>query len=489
VPRYTIAALALFAALPACDDTPSYELRWDVAQRGEPDPKDRPRLTHAFQCSQLGIMAVTVTAIDELGDVANVDVFPCFPEEFEQPDRKVAGSELRSGKYALEVRGVQRDREPWIDPVVLANLPEETDEGFDELPHCRPNEEHLGCEAQAVACACQELDVVADETYTDLDRFFLTPATEECVDGIDNDVDGFVDVKDPGCSPREGAGSCDDGVDNDNDGATDHDDANCVAIEGGDVGVAQFRLLVTILDLNPVATCGEPLTSFLITARGDGGEPLDIATVGCRINGPIFFAREILGADGPFTIEVTGLDAQGNARTKPIVGATMVESNTEAVVELRVDFGEDDFDPPLEAASKIELGFESVASEDGYRGCDPPVGEGRLVIASTTMSIVDLDGNAVSSFPPFDGVETGCATGNFPTHELAWGGYRLIAEASEADGTVCFATAAEGVPLAPGEVRVTLPRVLVDGRPPLSCIDCIFDAECASNRCEDFVCQ
>ncbi len=72
---------------------------------------------------------------------------------------------------------------------------------------------------------------------SDIDRglFVLKPdlnAVLECEDGIDNDLDGFIDTDDPGCPflsafPEDPI--CDDGIDNDGDGLIDFDDPVCSA--------------------------------------------------------------------------------------------------------------------------------------------------------------------------------------------------------------------------------------------------------------------
>lgn len=462
--RYAIVSLGLLSALSGCKDTPSYALRWELASRQ--DPSDGIALTSAYQCSELGITAVEVLAIDDRG-VVDVSLFPCFPESFEDADGKVEGPELPSGSYALQVRGVQRDRKPWIDEELLAEQKEQNIDP-DTLARCMPDVEPFGCRPVDIACACDAFDVVTDETYDGFDDFVLTPPPPECEDAVDNDVDGFVDAQDPGCTPRDGGGP---------------------PIEGSDVTLVQFRMLVTILDVNPVATCGDPITKFRIAAVGQSGDPIALAVTECRLNGPLFFASEIAGDDGPFTIEVTGLGIGDEPLTKAVVGATMVDASTEALIDVRVDFGEDDFDPPLVASSKVFLVFESEIG-DGYRGCAPESGEGRLTLAETRLALVDLEGEPVAALPPFDGVPAPCSSAKLPTQGLEWGGYRLVAEARADDGTVCYATPPEGLPLAPGDITVNLPRVLVDGVPPASCRDCgLTDLACETNECVDGVCR
>ena len=155
MPRLAVLSLALLAALPACKDTPSYRLRWTL---GPDDDVADLAITRAFQCSQYGVGAVRVRAIDALGFTANEDIHPCFPEGFEDSDEKAEGPELRPGAYALEVRGVQRDLKEWID-----TSPDEAKPDAE----CVPGAENLGCAREDLVCDCQEFEAVEDETTDD----------------------------------------------------------------------------------------------------------------------------------------------------------------------------------------------------------------------------------------------------------------------------------------------------------------------------------
>jgi hypothetical protein len=58
------------------------------------------------------------------------------------------------------------------------------------------------------------------------------PGDPKCTDGLDNDIDGFLDVADSGCQTTEGppfSDSCFDGFDNDGDGLIDGADPDCQA--------------------------------------------------------------------------------------------------------------------------------------------------------------------------------------------------------------------------------------------------------------------
>jgi hypothetical protein len=70
---------------------------------------------------------------------------------------------------------------------------------------------------------------LAEENVIYFDNSDITKDTGDeslrCGDGLDNDLDGLVDVKDPDCFTQTNA--CNDGIDNDNDGSKDKDDIDC----------------------------------------------------------------------------------------------------------------------------------------------------------------------------------------------------------------------------------------------------------------------
>ena len=84
-------------------------------------------------------------------------------------------------------------------------------------------------------CAGTALGIEAhvDVCVATLVNDVLPPPTEtDCSDGVDNDLDAFVDCFDTDCVGNAECGFefiCDDGVDNDADGATDCDDPDCTA--------------------------------------------------------------------------------------------------------------------------------------------------------------------------------------------------------------------------------------------------------------------
>lgn len=105
------------------------------------------------------------------------------------------------------------------------------------------------------------------------DDFFFdgfAPQRPACDDGLDNDGDGRVDLKDPGCAnvsttTSEGGPlpACDDGIDNDLDGTIDDNDATC---NYGKTGLSEGT---------PPATCGN--------GRDDDDDGLiDLKDPGCK---------------------------------------------------------------------------------------------------------------------------------------------------------------------------------------------------------------
>jgi len=82
---------------------------------------------------------------------------------------------------------------------------------------------------------CDDEDPVSTTLDEDADCNGVLDTEEGCVDGIDNDADGWIDMADPDCETEpemgetgySGATQCNDGVDNDLDGFTDAADPHC----------------------------------------------------------------------------------------------------------------------------------------------------------------------------------------------------------------------------------------------------------------------
>lgn len=509
-PWLLTAALGLAAALPACKDTPSFSLRWDLKGRldptldpdpplvEEPQPVDFEPVLSAYQCSQVGVTAVRVRAIDEAGVAASDDVFPCFARGFDDPDVLMDGPQLKPGRYALEVRGVQRDLGAWIDQRTYdASFDDESN--YKGASSCGVDAKELGCFDYDLVCDCQEFEAVEDETYSGFAPFELA-APEDCIDGIDNDADGLVDVEDPGCGDRPMqelvVGDCSNGIDDDADGRTDDLDADCYTHEGGDVEIVQFTLTATALDQNPVATCGGvDITGLRITAGIPGGETFDVATTTCKLGVPLFFSAELPAIANELSIFVTALD-KGEPATIPVDAGIAVTPGSNAIIDLVVDFGEETFDPPLVKSTRFLMKYaQGPESEPPRESCSP--GDfGTLTIDAWAIELRDLGGALVpgANFDgdPLDGTPIDCQSTEVRTNALEWGGYRVSAEALASDGTVCFRSG-EALVLAPTEgdeyPALVLERVLVAGAPPPSCVECTAPDDCVGYECVDGVCR
>ncbi len=500
--RFELALLLSALPLAACKEPPSFRVRWSLVDR---DDKTRD-VTRAIDCSSLGINAVHVTAIDGFGDVAGERIYPCFLDRFEDPDSDVGGPALPDGPYAIEVRGVQRNGEPWHDGEVDLDVSEK------ELSmgrFCHPAAGMVGCQLADVACSCVTIDVHegvtpklracpegAGSNCIDLPAL---DAPFECVDGIDNDQDGLVDAQDPACAQ---------GVDD--------------AREGSPVSVVQFRAVVTVFG-NPeldagrvdvtklrVRACPEQAPGVPCTA--DDGTTvdgtIDLATLAVSSNEPIFFDERLVV--GRYTVELVGLGTGGDVRTRPAIAPPfeVFDNLPGTFVDLVVDFGVDDFLMPVNASTEFLIRYEQQPGSGRLRDCAPDLSEGAgtLAIADVSLELRDGHGGALptpapaqSPAIPLDGTPSACFDKYVRTRPLDWGGYSLRVEARAADGTVCFTTDGQsGAPdaplsLLPTKVALVVPRVLVDGVPPESCRDCAVDgpqaADCNGGECKNGICQ
>jgi hypothetical protein len=85
---------------------------------------------------------------------------------------------------------------------------------------------------------CEDVDCIGDEACS-MVALYAVVQPEDCTDGVDNDGDGWIDCddedcfEDPACSVRMLYGvpmpeqDCTDGLDNDRDGLIDCEDADC----------------------------------------------------------------------------------------------------------------------------------------------------------------------------------------------------------------------------------------------------------------------
>jgi hypothetical protein len=486
------------AALPACEDRPSFRLRWQMAESTDlsqpiPDDLRGEDIVRAYQCSEVGVTAVRLTTFDVDGLIASDDVHPCFGLGFSNPERPVLGPQLPAGDYMLVVRGVQRDLRSWLSPKRAADAGED----YDPDVICLPGAD--ACTSWQLACDCAMFTAVDEQTYGEFDEFVLE-APYRCIDGIDNDDDGLVDAKDPGCSGREATtGDCQDGADNDDDDLVDVLDPGCYSVdEDRDAAIVQFTLTASILDHHPTATCdGAGLASFLVTGTTEAGESVEVATLDCQLRTKVFFTAELAGS-GSLAISVTGVGPDGPV-TIAVPTDKSVEAGSNAIIDLEVDFATSAFEPPLVEPASFYLNYAQDPDATIVReSCDAGAW-GTLAIDALSVRLLDSAGalvpgatassKSVTIDAALDGTPFACDHSQLTTNELEWGSYRIVADALAADGTVCF-TADEGELLAPGaSATLVLARVLVDGAPPPSCVDCMTSDDCDGYECVDGMCR
>jgi hypothetical protein len=423
--------------LGACQETPSLRARWSLVDR---DGVSQPA-TAALQCTSLGINTVRIRVVDDLGNVADDSYHACFAKGFDDPEATVAGPALDAGRYAVEVRGVQRDLEPWAPSV-----PED-----DPLTSC--NLDDVACDPRDIACDCVEFEARDDHTERLVD--FAIAAPDECIDGIDNDRDGLLDANDPSCGLGVTPGR-----------------------EGNPVSKVQFRVLLSLFDGNPLATCtGLDLSDLrarvCVREPGDAPAPCDdtATEVGltCRDGEPTYFEQTL--PEGTYTLELVGRDRTGVVLTTPSLFPLTVAPGAGAFVPIDVDFPASAFEPPIEKASWIVLTYGDSAREQ----CKAPTGESGPTIDTVDIELLDAHGGELptpavgSKGEPLDGTPIPCPTGILRTQALTWGGYSVAITARAANGAACFATSAP-LRLGPEDTRLVIPRVLgSDGKPPAGC--------------------
>lgn len=484
-PRLALLSLLALTVLGACQDSPSFRLRWKLVDRApydrEESDEERDRreagadVTRAIDCAELGINTVRVTTIDDLGGIVDERYFPCFLPRFADEDADVGGPHLDDGTYAIEVRGVQRDGKEWVRAV--EDLPV-----GEEEPRCSPSVDETTCARDAISCDCQELTL--PDRSDDWPHTFVLDAPTECVDGIDNDRDGLVDAQEAGCLL-----------------APDRP-------ESDNIGSVQFRAVVTLFGGTPGLMCrdiglnGLSARTCAVLESGEIGECVEIADLACRAGEPIFFDAAM--PSGDYVLELTAVNDDVErttaARSEPF---HVDRLGSGASVQFETDFGVDDFVPPVEVPAKFGLVFETQASAQNDPLCE--LEHGRLDIATVAVEIRDAHGGAIagqvlgnygSTGVSLDFQPIACAPAEFSTDALRWGGYTVRAAAYASDGTVCFTTDGQhGEPDAPLTVlpsyrRLVIPRVLdADGNPPPSCIDCESDADCGGLACDSGICR
>lgn len=446
----------------ACQEPPSYRLRWSIEGRGAPTTS---------ACSESGLFELRARAFVDAELFIDQRVLPCAVDRLaDDPDALVDGSALPPGAYALQLRGFDREGQPWQAADGQTEPDPDVTGCTDDASACLPTEQ---------VCSCTELIVTEGQTV-DLPELVIAPPPE-CDDGIDNDQDGVVDARDPSCQVDGGAGG-----------------------EGLPVGLTELRLDLTLLAGNPNATCSSvPLRSVQVALQTGAAEPTVLLEETCQLERPYLLSLRI--PEGSYTFSVIGLDASGEPVTLAKAFDASINATGGSILE-SIDFAPEDFLDPIEARMSISpqyvgaLGLDEGNAPAAPRGsCSAMSSIGTLDIAGLRMTLFDGHGGPLSSPVlldgiPLDGTERECAS-LFLTDTVTWGGYVLQIDAVSADGEVCFSNAEEPEPMRPSEtLGVYLPRAYDDaGQVPASCRECEADGDCDPDEpgwaCLDGVCQ
>jgi hypothetical protein len=450
-----------------CKKDPSFRLRWDVA--GE-------ALTDTTQCSEPGVLHIVAHTFDEFGFLVDTHRYPCFPQSFDDPEATVAGPTLPAGEYAVEVRGVTRNFQPWIDDITLeqeirtAEIAGKNYLTDFEFRTCLPFADEPRCRPEDISCDCTTV-LVEDEVTARLETLDLG-VPPQCEDGIDNDRDGLVDGNDPACAGTFSADS--------------REDRN--------VASSEFDVRVTLLGDNPSAQCSG---LGIATLRASIGDTAFAQTSDCGQSLRFLAIVDETLADGPavdgklpITVRVDALNAAGEPLAETVELPLSVPEEFGDFFVLQADFSADTFLEPIVAPARLRLAFRTY---DGGpdRSCAAPSGAGFLELATMRVEVLDAHGGTIS--PPIaageftlDGSDLACSAQQLTTAALTWGDYLVRVEGLSADGDVCFSNADNLGRAAPSDpVVIVADRVSSTG----SCRDCDSDDDCETLSCTDGICR
>ena len=465
-PIAALLGLGILAGLGACQEPPSYRMRWSLEGKGV------PTVAH---CSESGVLEVRARAFVDAETFTGEVVLPCAAEGLDDPEALVDGAALAPGHYALQVRGFDRAGLPWQAADGQTEPDPDVTGCTDDASACLPTE---------LVCGCASLEVREGETV-ELPEFVLVPPPE-CSDGIDNDEDGVVDDRDPSCAV---------------DGGT--------AGEGLPVGLTELRLELTLLADNPNASCSSvPLRSLRVQLDDESGTTVLLEET-CRTDRPYLLSLRV--PEGAYTFTVLGLDGTGTPVTVAKTFGARINATGGSILE-SIDFAPEDFLEPIVARMSLSPQYVSTLGLDldgvpvAPRGSCSTTAASGIPIAAGTLEIAELrllmQGAHGETLPvpvildgsPVDGSARACAS-SFLTEPVTWGGYQLVAEALSAEGEVCFGNTAHPEPMRPSDaLGVPLARVYDEaGQVPASCRECETDDDCDPDEpgwaCLDGVCQ
>ncbi|TPV93852.1 MAG: hypothetical protein B7733_18230 [Myxococcales bacterium FL481] len=471
IPR-ALAVSSLVGLLGACQEPPSYRLRWGIEQR---DNQTRS-LTRRTQCSEVGLDEVWVQAFatetaprgadgeaTEDGTEASIPVaeqrFPCFPRAFQEEQAMLDGPALDAGTYELVLTGLVRGQRSYSRSEVRT-----------------------------------EPFVVEENATIDLDPVYI-PSPTACEDGLDNDEDGLVDLVDPSCQ--------------DNPAGDEH-----TAVHG----FTRVAFKPTFFNEHPQLRCRDLDVPYLaIKVDGQAVECLpcndQYQVVRLTIDPAAGrAAREIaVVAARPGAGALGDLASCAEELSQPVASTTFYPG---ASLQLDVDFDRDDFLNPIVRPLSGFVLFRGDADDDAtLRSCRPPshLG-GNLAIDTVRLRVLDDEGLPLGPELLHVGQGTVDDDGSLTlpcrdvmqltSDPLHWGRYQLELEGLS-NGTACFASGYDHGPgpvdlhPAPDPVLFVAGRIVDEaGLPPPSCRECdplddqqdcssCADADC----CVDHVCQ
>ncbi len=491
------ALLVGLLAVAGCREPPSWAARWRIADRDDPEAEPEV-LTNGEQCSRVGLSLIqlsTVAPFGRGGFLVDSRVKPCWAPAMRNPERTLGGPAVPPGEYDLVAIGLGANGQRWCRPglvhtcnpayVRAGQEPPSCGEGFvpsvdveartygvcvEEstcdycndpfwIPTCEPDG---GCHPSYMSCDCITFTAIDGETVHIRDLVIDPPP--ECEDGIDNDGDGLVDERDPGCQSSQR--------------------------EDTDIITTQLLVDISLLSSNPAATCfGVGLSRFDISLDGRV-----VASPACDIGR---FAVNIEVSAGPHEVGILGLAPVGQPLTRE--HAFTVEALVGGVLSpqlLEVDFADTDFLEPIQAPAQFLIGFETAPGVPTQYCSDTSDDPRILDIDELTIRLVDAVGDLVQpavriDYPlpgmRLDGSPVPCVARAIITDPVPWGVYKVEVEAFSAEGDVCFSNVGAPDLLAPSSTAsIVLPRV----RPkPASCRECGNDDHCGGGtHCENGVC-
>jgi hypothetical protein len=439
-------AVMALALMSGCDEPPSYLVRWTLVEQADLEHPDPPPLTSVKQCAEVGVSKVRVTTNTPGGTEVDVREFACFPGAFERGDA-VEVPALPAGEYVVKVEGLRRTGETW------------------------------DCAESETCVAFAESSVtIAEGSQPTVEVVLLEPP--QCDDGIDNDLDGRVDSKDPACILD----------------ATD--------LEAADFGVALFQTSVTFLGSSVVTPPRVSVDKLRLEVDGELLRELSASELDTT-SWP--FRLPLIGGSydpGEYVFTIVATDQDGNPRTMPLTAPLVVSEDEAGFVVGQFDFTGDLFLEPIVEELSVNINLSLDPAGKHISTCTLG-GFPLKTIESMWFRVTDENDQplavadlGLNDFMPVDQpggwISLQCPTKSVLSMPLVWGSYKLEVEARIGDA-VCFTN--EGTPdLAPlgqsGAQDFYLSRV-VDGNgvPPVGCEECVTNNNCSGQICENGICK